>query len=146
MEIVTNRNKEKGFSLIELMSVLVIVVILAAGVVYGIGAAKGSANLSKAIDQTAKIAKSAEIWRAANNNANYTGISMAALAATLGNSAKLASPWGGVYSIAVNGNTAKFDISFTADSDVSGQVAANLSNTAVGVYVTATKTVTITAP
>lgn len=119
------RNK-RGFSLIELVLVISIIalLIMAVGVSSGV---RENAKVHSASESVRSLRTAAESYIAVGNM-TYTGITISGLQ-TLGYlpasfSATGSNPWGGNYTIAVNTDVNKIDISLTG---VSSSAAARLS-------------------
>ena len=139
-----NRERQRGFAMKEIAISLVVLAALGAVVVFGSNALFGGQKLVQAQQQVSDLASAARLWKKSNNSTGYTGVNMAAISASLGTGTSLDAPWGGTYAIAVNGSDAtKFDITLTADSDVSAALAVSAGNGAVGSYAAGTKTITI---
>jgi prepilin-type N-terminal cleavage/methylation domain-containing protein len=115
-------NNKKGFTLIELVLVISIVALLlmAIGLTSGV---KENARVHAAAESVKSLRTAVESYIAAGNM-TYTGVSIAGLQ-TAGYlpanfSATGSNPWGGNYSIAVDSDPNKVDISLTGVSSTAG--------------------------
>lgn len=110
-------NNKKGFSLIELASVLAVIAILIVAVASGSGM-RETARVQSAAESIRTLRGAAENY-IASGNLTYTGMDIAALKSSSflpsGFTGTGTNPFGGDYSIGPNATDAtKFDVSLTA--------------------------------
>jgi prepilin-type N-terminal cleavage/methylation domain-containing protein len=144
------KNNKKGFSLLELIIVMVVMGTMAIVVVNNTKGSSESGQITSAMQSVSAIQTASMQWFADNGNA-FTGVSVGTLVTSklLGEAftGTSANPWGGNYSLAVNGaDAAKADLTITA---VPGTAATKLTTALgkkglTGAYTAASKTYVIT--
>jgi prepilin-type N-terminal cleavage/methylation domain-containing protein len=125
-------NNKKGFTLIELASVLSVMAILIVAVSVGTGL-RDTGKVTSAAGSVRAIRNAAVSWTAAGN-LSYTGIDVATLKTggylPAGFNATGKNSFGGDYSVAVNsGNNARFDVGLTNVSDSASTKLSSLLST-----------------
>lgn len=110
-------NNKKGFTLLELIVVMVIITIIASQVIASFKGASSNGRVASALNSV-KAIQTAAMNYYNNNGGSCTGISVATLVS--GNylpgtfTGTSSNPWGGNYTVAVNSNNnAQFNLSMT---------------------------------
>jgi prepilin-type N-terminal cleavage/methylation domain-containing protein len=147
MKSIQNRlSNKKGFTLLELIVVMVIITIIASQVVASFKGAADNGRVAAALNSI-KAIQTAAMSYFNNNGGSCAGISVATLVS--GNylpgtfTGTNANPWGGNYIVAVNANNAtQFNLSMTNISQTDATTLNNaLQNSAQAVnYVTGSST------
>lgn len=132
-----NMKKQKGFTLIELMIVLIIIVGLTITLWPQIEQGMGIGDAAKARAQISEIQNGAGLFKQRNNV--FTGVSMTVLDSQGYVSDRMAdgtarNPWGGNYSIAADATDAtRYTVTVTGiqNPDIGAQLAADYATSAV---------------
>jgi prepilin-type N-terminal cleavage/methylation domain-containing protein len=144
MKIMQNRlSNKKGFTLLELIVVMVIITIIASQVIASFKGASDNGRVAAALNSI-KAIQTAAMGYFNNNGGSCTGISVAVLVG--GNylpgtfTGINANPWGGSYTVAVNANNStQFNLSMTNISQTNATTLNNaLQNSAQAVNYVAT--------
>ncbi len=139
-------SNKKGFTLLELIVVMIIITIIASQVIASFKGAADNGRIAAALNSI-KAIQTAAMSYYSNNGGSCTGISVASLVS--GNylpgtfTGTNANPWSGNYAIAVNPNNAtQFNLSMTNISQVDATALNNaLQNSAQAVnYVASSST------
>jgi prepilin-type N-terminal cleavage/methylation domain-containing protein len=129
MKVMQKRLSNKGFTLLELIVVMVIITIIASQVIASFKGAADNGRVAAALNSI-KAIQTAAMSYFNNNGGSCTGVSVTTLVS--GNylpgtfTGTNANPWGGNYTIAVNANNStQFNLSMT---NISQTVATTLNN------------------
>jgi len=137
---------QKGFTLLELIVVMIIIIVIASQVLASFKGASANGRIAAAMNSIKSI-QTASMNYFNNNGGNFTGISVSSLVS--GNylpgafTGTGSNPWGGNYTIAVNGNNnTQFNLTMTNVSQTDATTLnSNLQNSAQAVnYVASSST------
>jgi len=146
MKVIQNRlSNKKGFTLLELVVVMVIITIIASQVIASFKGAADNGRVAAALNSI-KAIQTAAMSYFNSNGGSCTGISVASLVS--GNylpgtfTGTNANPWGGNYTIAVNANNnTQFNLTMTNISQADATLLNNdLQNSAQAVNYVASST------
>jgi len=124
------RKNKKGFTLVELLAVIGIVGVILGVVLVGSSSARTTAKISTTVQQIQLIYGACQSW-VGNGRVNYTGISLTTLQNAGYLPSNLLNPWGGTYTVSVNGsNSNRVDIQTTQipNQETHNEIASALSS------------------
>ena len=124
-----NRGQQKGFTVIELIAVMVIIAVILGSVLAAVKGATDNSRITSAISSVRAL-QTASVNYYNNNGGSYNNLSLSTLASNsmLPNnftSGVNANPWNGASTVAPDANANWFDITFT---NVPSTAATSLTN------------------